>query len=178
MTRFFNHRLITALLLGSVLVAPITIAAPTQASLNQLAEVMPYEDLFFSTVITPLEQERQALAYSLASNPNLSDSERQQAIKAYDAYADGLIKAIDTPATKSTLKNAYINAAKNYSQAEIDALLAFYGSSAGKSALQKSEQVTVNYLQTGASSVATIIDNYQKMHRNTLENTLKQTLDK
>lgn len=153
-------------------------AAPTQSSLNQLADVMPYDNLFFSTIVAPLAEERQILAYNLASNSALNDSERQNAILAYDNYVDGLIKAIDTPATKNTLKNAYINAAKNYSQAEVDALLAFYGSSAGKSAIQKSEQIMAEYLNASLSSVASIADNYRKTHLGALETTLKQTLDK
>lgn len=178
MRTLLNHCSITALLLGSVIFAPIAVAAPTQSSLNQLADVMPYDNLFFSTIVAPLAEERQILAYNLASNSALNDSERQNAILAYDNYADGLIKAIDTPATKNTLKNTYINAAKNYSQAEVDALLAFYGSSAGKSAIQKSEQIMAEYLNQSLSSVAAIADNYQKTHRGALETTLKQTLDK
>lgn len=167
------------LLLSTALLSSLAFAAPSEQSLAKLAQVMPYESLFFETVITPIGEERTALAYSLSNDTTLSDTQRKDALKAFDDYAQKYIALFDNPATKSTLKKSYTDAArKHFSQDEVDAQIAFYGSEQGKRALEKSNQVYDEYMQTLAKDLQGKIESYQKANLTKMQDKVKQILKK
>lgn len=152
---------------------------PSDSSVNRLSELMPYEDVFFETLIAPIANERQMLIYSLANDESLSDEQRQNALNIFDEYADNMMKSVDTPSLQTALKQAYIAAAKqHYTQAEVDAQIAFYGSEAGKSALAKQAQVLSSYLQSSAPAGLGLIENYQRSHLMGMQDRMKQALNK
>lgn len=154
-------------------------ATPSATSLNQLAEVLPYEAVFFEAFVTPISEERAVLAYNLANDTSLSDKQRTDALTAFDNYAKTLIESLDTPAIKESLKTAYINTARNtYTQEEVNALLAFYGSPAGQSALEKEDGVLRSYMQTVTPTGINIIETHQKTHLIPLQDTIKRILNK
>lgn len=166
-------------LVGIFLLPSLVFASPTQSSVTKLAELVPYEAVFFDLVISPIEQERQALAYTLTSDTTLTDTQRKNAIKAFDDYAQNLIKVINTPAIKQELKNNYINSAiANYTQAEVDAQIAFYGSEAGKSALQKNEKVLGDYMQNMTPKGLKVLEEYQKKNLMPMQDSIKRILNK
>lgn len=168
-----------ALILGVLLLPSLSFAAPTNASVTKLAELVPYEALFFESVIAPVEDERYALAYSLSNDKTINDDQRKKAMKAFDDYAEKLVKTLDTPAIKKELKDAYIKSAKaNYTQAEIDAQIAFYGSAAGKSAMQKSEKVIGDYMKEVAPKGISKIEEYQKKNLTSMQDNIKRILNK
>lgn len=173
-------KLIKSTLVGLTLLMPsLAFATPTDSSLAKLAEVMPYEALFFDSVIAPIEEERHMLAYNLANDKSLTDDQRKKAIKAFDDYAEKLVKTLDTPATKKELKDAYIKSAKaNYTQAEVDAQVAFYGSTAGKSALQKNQKVIGDYMKAVAPAGMAKIESYQKANLTPMQDNIKRILNK
>lgn len=172
-------KLLKSLLFATVLTAGLAYATPSDNSLNQLAEVMPYEALFFETVIAPINEERMALAYGLSSDPSLTDDQRQKALQAFDDYAENLIKTLDTPATQAELKKSYISAArKHFTQAEVDAQIAFYGSEAGKSVMAKSDGVINDYLKTVVPTGISRIESYQKANLTPMQDNIKRILNK
>lgn len=168
-----------SLMLAAMLLPATVFAAPTDASVAKLADLVPYEALFFESIIAPIEDERQMLAYSLANDKSLNDEQRKKAMQAFDDYAEKLVKTLDTPATKKELKDAYLKAAKtHYTQAEIDAQVAFYGSEAGKSALQKSQKVLGDYMKAVAPKGLTKIEDYQKKNLTSMQDNIKRILNK
>lgn len=167
-------------LILTVFLSPIlAFATPTDTSVSKLAEIVPYEALFFENIVAPLEQEKMVLAYTLSHDPTLSDDTRQKALQTFDNYAENLIKKFDTKAYKDKLKKAYINSAKaNFSQAEIDAQIAFYGSPTGQSALQKTDKVYDEFLQALTDDTQKILMDYQKNNSIKMQDDIKRILGK
>lgn len=154
-------------------------STPSDASVQKLAELTPYEDVFFDNIIAPIVDERNALLYGLMNDSTLTDDQRQKAMQAFDAYVDNLIKVLDTPETKAELKTAYVRTAKaQYTQAEVDAQIAFYGSDAGKSALQKRNGVLSGYLETVMPTNIAKVEAYQTTHLTPMQDTIKRILNK
>ncbi len=170
----------TLTVIGALGLAPMAYATtPSDTSLNQLAELMPYEAVFAEAVFAPLEMEGQALAYSLQNDTSLSDTQRQDALKAFDDYAKGLVKELGTPAKKAELKKAYIAAAKaSYTQEEVDALTAFYSNKVAQSALAKSDTVLSTYMQSINDATTKTISSYEQKHLTTFQDKVKRILDK
>lgn len=168
-----------SLLFSTALLSSLAFAAPSESSLNKLAQVMPYESLFLEAVIAPITNERVALAYSLSNDSTLSDTQRKDALKAFDDYAKNYIALFDNAATKEALKKSYIDAArKHFAQDEADAQIVFYGSAEGKRALEKSSQVYGDYMQSVAKQLQSKIDTYQKTNLTKMQDKVKQILKK
>ena len=154
-------------------------ANPSATSLERLAEVTSYEAVFFDEVVAPLSYRRAQLAQSLQADQTLTQKQRDDALKIFDTYAENLLKTLDTPQTQAELKSAFISAAKqHFTQAEVDAQVAFYGSASGKSALQKRDAVLERYLKGLVSSAQVKIDAYEKAHLAKMEADLKSTIGK
>lgn len=173
-------RLLQGLLLALSLSAVAAHAStPSDASLNRLAEITPYEAIFGDEIIAPLLADRNALIYSINQDDSLNEQQRKDAVKAYDDYADGLLRLFSTDAKKKELKAAYIAAAKqHYTQSEIDALIAFYGSDVGKSALKKEPNVYDSYLKAVESSTSSTLDAYAKANQVKTQDAIKRILNK
>lgn len=170
---------IKSLFLCAMLLPAVSFAAPSEQSLTKLADIMPYEALFFEAAIAPIEEERAALAYGLANDPTLTDEQRKNAMETFDDYAKKLVKSLDTKATKDELKKAYINSARqNFTQAEVDAQVAFYGSKDGKSALEKGDKVYGEYMKAVAPNAQKTIETYQKANMTKMQDKIKQILKK
>lgn len=168
-----------ALFLSTTLLSSLAFAAPSEQSLTKLAQAMPYESLFVEAAIAPISEERTALAYGLAQDTTLSDTQRKDALKAFDEYAKNYVALFDNPTTKDTLKKAYIDSArKHFSQDEVDAQIAFYGSEQGKRALEKSNQVYDEYMQMLAKDLQSKIESYQKANLTKMQDKVKQILKK
>lgn len=168
-----------SLFIGAMFLPAVAFASPSDSSVAKLAELVPYEALFFESVIAPIEDERQMLAYGLANDKDINDDQRKKAITAFDDYAQNLVKTLDTAATKKELKDAYIKSAKtHYTQAEVDAQIAFYGSEAGKSALQKSQKVLGDYMKAVAPKGLAKIEEYQKKNLTPMQDNIKRILNK
>lgn len=166
-------------LLALSAISTLSYATPSDTSVKQLLEVTPYEAVFYENIIAPISEEREMLAYNLMSDETLSDDQRKKAIEAFDSYAENLIKTLDTPAIKTELKTAYGNAIKaHYTQAEVDAQIAFYGSEAGKSALEKSSLVLNDYLKTVAPTGLAKIESYQQTNLIKMQDNIKRILNK
>ena len=152
---------------------------PSDASLTRLASIMPYEGLFAEAVFAPLELERERLIYLVTQDTALSDTQRKDALKAFDDYAQKLVKQFDNPAKKEQLKKAYIDSAKQrFTQAEVDAMLAFYGSEVGKSALNKEAAVYDAFLKSVEKDTLATLESYQKANDLALEDAIKRILNK
>lgn len=154
-------------------------AAPSDSSLNELSAVMPYEAVFFEMAVAPISQDRLALIYSLQNDTSLTDAQREKALKTFDDYAEKMLKQLDTDANKAALKKAYISAARNnFTQAEIDAQIAFYGSQNGQSALQKTDKVYADFIKAVAPSAEQTLSDYQKTNFTKMQDELKRILNK
>lgn len=169
---------IKALLLATTLFSTSVFATPTDKSLNELAKLTPYESIFYGAVFEPLEMQRMMLAQSLAQDSTISDAERKKVLGVFDEYAEGLVKLLDTPAVKDGLKKSYINAAKSYTQAEVDAMIAFYGSKDGQSALKKRESVFEAYLKNASDNNKKAVEDYDKKNAQKVEDELKKITQK
>lgn len=152
---------------------------PSDASINKLAEIVPYELLFQEVVFSPYEMELQSLAYAVQNDQKLTAKQREDAIQAYKTYADNLIKELSTPAKKAELKKAYITSAKqNYTQEEVDALLVFYSNKVLQSALDKGDKVAEGYIKGIEKSTTDAITKYDKTHRTKTEDAIKRITNK
>ena len=119
------------------------------------------------------------LTYIVANDPKLSDEERKQAIKLYDDYAEGLLKSLDTPETKASLKKSYLSAAKSvYNQKEIDAQLAFYGSVDGQNALKKEGVLLSTYLKNAEEASKNTVKSYVDKNQKKMEEAISKILKK
>lgn len=166
-------------LLVTLMLSPLTWANPTDSSLRQLSELMPYQAIFFESVVAPLTQERAMLDYTLRSDNTITQEQYQKAMTAFDDYAKNLLKQLDTKAHKDKLTKAYIAAAKdNFSQQEVDVQLSFYGNEHGKSALQKSEKVYDDFMSLASKDSEQIIEDYQKKHAKKMQEEIKRIINK
>lgn len=155
-------------LLATLLALPLFAhAVPSQSSLTKLAELMPYESLYLQTFLAPYIQYGETLAYDVAQDTRLDDNKKQQVMAIYDAHITGLVKQLEKQLPKEELKNAYITAAKNYSQEEVDALIAFYGSEAGQSALRKQMSIADAYLTSLEPKTVPVIKSYEQTNTST-----------
>ncbi|OBX52472.1 DUF2059 domain-containing protein [Moraxella nonliquefaciens] len=169
---------IKLLLLLSGLCCASAFATPSNQSLEELAKIMPYESTFYQAIVAPLEMERMAIAQGMAQDNTLTDEQRKKALNTFDAYAEGLIKTLDTKAVKDGLKKSYLNAAKSFNQAEVDTMIAFYGSKDGQSALKKEDAVFESYMKSAGENNQKIIEDYEKKHLNKLQDDIKKILKK
>lgn len=164
---------------STALFVSIAHATPTNSSLEKLADLSGYEAVFYENVATPLMLERMALAEGMAGDDTLTDSQRQKALDIYDAYAEGLLKSLDTQNTKDALKRAYLSAAKtNYTQGEVDAQVAFYGSEDGKSALSKQDAVLSSYIQSANNASKSTVTTYENKNLKKMQDDIKKVLKK
>lgn len=172
-------QLCQACLVGVCLWSSLAYAnTPSPNTVNRLGELVPYEEVLLGELLAPLNQERQVLAYNLSNDNKLTDAQRQNALKIFDDYANNMIKTIQTPAVQSELKQAFLTAAKtHYTQAEVDAQIAFYGSSAGKSAIDKQPQVFGVYLQSVAPKAIKLIEEYQRNHATKTQERINQIIN-
>lgn len=169
-------RIFSLALLGALVVTPSYASTPSNASLEKLSELAPYMNVL-ADVIAPLAMERQQLAYIAQNNPKLTEAQRTEILKLYDDYAKNLIERIDTPQRRAELKKAYIAAAKkHYTQAEVDAIIGFFGSEVGKSAVQKENTIFSDYIKQVEPSITKAITDYQKTNQNKTEDKIKQLL--
>lgn len=175
---FGDFMKIKALLLATTLFSTSVFATPTDKSLNELAKLTPYEEIFYGAVFEPLEMQRMVLAQNLTQDPNVSDDERKKVLSTFDSYAEGLVKLLDTPAVKEGLKKSYINAAKSFTQAEVDAMITFYGSKDGQSALKKRDSVFEAYMKSASDNNKKAVDDYDKKNAKKVEDELKKITQK
>ncbi|MDO5652321.1 MAG: DUF2059 domain-containing protein [Moraxella sp.] len=155
------------------------IATPSNASVEKLAAATNYEGLFYEEVITPLAMRRIQLIQSLQADKSLTDKQREDALKTFDTYAENLVAKIETPEMNDKLKTAYIASAKaNFTQAEVDAQVAFYGSASGKSSLQKRDTVFAQFLQATTADVQSIVSTYEEANLAKMEADMKRILGK
>lgn len=173
---FGDFMKIKALLLATTLFSTSVFATPTDKSLNELAKLTPYEDIFYNAVFEPLEMQRMILAQNLTQDTNVSDDERKKVLSAFDSYAEGLVKLLDTPAVKEGLKKSYINAAKSFTQAEVDAMITFYGSKDGQSALKKRDSVFEAYMKSASDNNKKAVEDYDKKNTQKVEDELKKAV--
>lgn len=167
------------LLLTLTLVSLSAFANPTDKSLEDLSKHTPYEALFFGALEQSLINERMSLEYELVNNPKLTDDERKKALEIYDNYAEGYFKTLDTPAIKAELKKSYLSSAKSvYNQKEVDAQLAFYGSTDGQNALKKQPVMASTYLKSAQSATSSTAKSYTDKHSKKLQEDLDKFLKK
>lgn len=173
-------KFIKTLAIGTLLFASVAHAnTPSDASINKLAEIMPYEQVFGNAAFGNLEIAGQALAHNIAQDAALSDKQREEAFKTFTVYAENLTKQFDTPAKKAELKKAFIAAAKKtYTQAEVDALIAFHENQVLQSALSKGDAVIDDYLTAVQKSTTDTIAKYEKANRTKMEDSIKRILNK
>lgn len=169
---------IKALILITALFSGGAFASPSAKSLNELANITSYEEMFYGAIFEPLEIQRMMMAQGLTQDGSISDDQRKQALAVFDKYAEGLVEVLDTQAIKDSLKNSYINAAKGFTQAEVDALVAFYGSEDGKNALNKRDAVFESYMKSAIDNHKKTIETYEKKHAKKMEDDLKKILKK
>lgn len=164
--------------LSIVFIAAINSAfanTPSDASLEELSKVAPYEQAFMDIAFSGLQLSGEELAYGLANDSKLSEKQRTDALKVYETYANNLIKTVNTPAKKAELKKAYTNAAKQtYTQAEIDALLAFANNKVLQDALKKQDIVLDKYIGSVEKSTMDAIEKYQKANLTKMQDNIKR----
>lgn len=172
-------KLLKTLMLTSMVICTSAFASPTDKSVEELAKYSSYENLFYAQINEALVEDRMKLTYIVANDPKLSDEERKQAIKLYDDYAEGLLKSLDTPETKASLKKSYLSAAKSvYNQKEIDAQLAFYGSVDGQNALKKEGVLLSTYLKNAEEASKNTVKSYVDKNQKKMEETISKILKK
>lgn len=175
-----RHDMKTKLLLSLSFALSLTaFANPTDKSLEELSKHVPYEVMFFGAVEESLIAQREDLMYALANNAKLTDAERNKALEIYDTYAQGYFEALNTPAVKAELKKTYLSSSKSiFNQKEVDAQIAFYGSTDGQNALKKQPVMASTYLQNASTATASTAKSYTDKHSKKLQEDLDKILKK
>lgn len=167
------------LLAASVLACTSAFATPTDKSLEELSKYASYEALFFTGVSESLMNERLALEYAVVNNPKLTDAERKKALDTYDKYAEGFLKSLDTPELKANLKKSYLQSAKSiFNQNEVNAQLAFYGSTDGQNALKKQSAMVSTYLKNAGDASKSAVKSYEDKHLKKMQDEINKIIKK
>lgn len=167
------------LLTTSLLVCASAFASPNDKSLEELAKYASYEALFYTSVSDSLMNERLTLEYAVLNNPKMSDDDRKKALDIYDTYAQGFLKSLDTPQIRAELKKSYVQSAKSiFSQNEVNAQLAFYGSVDGQNALKKQSAMTSTYLKNAGDASKSTVKNYEDKHLKKMQDDINKLIKK
>ena len=163
----------------SLMISLSAFANPTDKSLEELSKHAPYEAFFYEMVTESIIVDRENLMYALAQNTKLTDNERNQALQIYDNYAKGFLDSLSTPAVQADLKKSYLASAKSvFKQNEVNAQLAFYGSTDGQNALKKRPAMVSTYLNNASNATKNIADSYKNKHAKKLQSDLDVFLQK
>lgn len=131
---------------------------PSDTSIIKLMQVMHIDQQIQSIIdgqkqaIAAIHQQSDKInSPSTDSDQELSRRQQQlqtQIQQILGQYAKVMVGGIENVTDKETLTRAYIQAAKTYyTQAEVDAQIAFYDTPIGQSILDKQPQVTAAFLQ-------------------------------
>lgn len=163
----------------SVMASLPAFANPTDKSLEELSKYAPYEALFYGAVEENLIAQRERLMYDLSQNTKLTNDERNKALQTYDTYAEGFFKNLNTPAVKAELKKSYLASAKSvFNQNEVNAQIAFYGSTDGQNALKKQPAMASTYLGNASKATQDTVKSYDDKHIKKLQEDLDKFLNK
>lgn len=134
--------------------------APSDVSIIKLMQVMHIDEQIQSIVngqqaaidaINMQTKNQNQSSNQRASDQQLNKRQRElqeQIQSVLGQYAKIMTEGIGNAADAQTLTQAYISAAKTYyTQAEVDAQIAFYDTAVGQSILAKQPQITAAFLQ-------------------------------
>lgn len=143
------------LVTSAVLAAPVYAQTPTvsDASLHELRKIMLSDEQVRqnnSAMVSSLQQWLdQSMEQAVANNPDLSP-EQQSALQAVfkEFMREEVLGAVEDPAWNQEAIAVWMEAVKqHYTQKEVDALIAFYSSTEGRSILEKQPLMINDYMQ-------------------------------
>lgn len=136
---------------NTAIVSPSSRQMPSDSSLEKLMVVQQFdkslEDINKQVqgMIAPILQKS---FNNLPKNENLTAEQNVKIQKALENFIQDMIKEQSSPANRLKFKQAFIESAKaTYSQQEVDAMIAFYGSPIGQQIVGKQSQFTASYMQ-------------------------------
>lgn len=183
----FKKSLAMALVVGTLAVSPTAFAKiPSDASLNQLATLSKFDETFKEGMKVGFLSTFSANVHQVLehSGTKLSDGERAKLDQAIDDLGNKILKDIATPTLLSAMRQEFVSTGKkHFNQAEVDALIEFYGTPIGQSIVGKQNAMSV---ELGRASVAFVTKDKQfeavlksslEKHLPAFEQTLKTLLD-
>lgn len=151
---------------------------PSDASLQKLMQLMQ-----FDKTVNEMNQQskgmvdeavRQAFTGNIPAD-KLSASQKQQLQTVVSDFAQKMLAEQNTPAMRQQLINAYLATAKaTYTQAEVNAMIEFYGSPIGQAVTAKQSAFGTAYMQ---KIMPIMLDNQQKTMQKLMPE-LQQQLEK
>ncbi len=122
-------------------------AVPTDKSLAQLVEVIELDKtLEQMNSIDGMQKRVTEAMLPIFVTKDMSDSQSQQRVNAVSKYVKNIFNEEYISNINSAYKNAYIDAAKkHFTQKEINAQIAFYGTEIGASIAEKQPAMTQDY---------------------------------
>ena len=124
---------------------------PSDESLKKLVQVQQmdktFTEMFDQTKGVVSQAVQQSIKENLADQ-KLTATQQQQLQEAVNDFMQKSLEAQNQPEMREQLINAFIETAKTtYTQAEVNAMIDFYGSSIGRSVIAKQSQFGKTYLE-------------------------------
>lgn len=161
---------------AKIIVTPMPTArqVPSDASLQQLMQVLKFDNALNEQLEQAKMAGQQAIQQTLKSTlqtVDLTPSQLQQIEQATNELLQKVINEQNRPELRQNMIKLYQATLKdNYSQAEVDAMITFYGSPIGQSIINKQTIVNQSYarkvmpimIETTQLSMKKFLPNYQQ----------------
>ena len=159
----------------TTIASPSAKIVPTQASLQKLVQVMQVETTFSNMTersnMMVDETLKQAFNSQLQDD-SLTTAQKDQIRAIIADFAKKMLAEQNTPAMRQQFINAYMQTAQDtYDQAEVNAMISFYGSPVGQSVATKQTEFSTVYMQ---KIMPIVFENQQKTLQKYLPDMQKQ----
>lgn len=124
-------------------------ATASQTSVVKLMQVTHVDEMMDQMLAQNDAMLDQMVGHMVASNADsqLTEAQTQQITSIASKYSRQMLQQMNTPQMRQQITDAYVAAAQqHYTQAEVDAQIAFYGSDVGQSIISKQSDVMQDYM--------------------------------
>jgi len=127
--------------------APAYAAPPSDASLNQLLEVMHARNMYDTMQHQVEAMVKPMFEQALQSDGDLTPEQRQRAEQFADGFSKRMLVALHEEFDWNFMRDVMLDIYRTtLTQEEVDGMISFYGSPVGQSVITKMPQVTQKYL--------------------------------
>lgn len=147
------------LLSTAMLVAPVASATPaTDSQVDTLLEVMRARQTL-DAVLPQIRGSQQQMVEQLTSGKTLSDEQRKQLSRYLDKSSARIAKVLAWENMRPVYRDIY---RQTFSAEDIDAMVAFYSSPAGRNLLDKMPQLMQNSMSAVQKVLMPVLQDLQK----------------
>jgi uncharacterized protein len=159
-----NKRIPVVLLVGSLAIASISLAAdtpPTEASIKQLLEVVQAHKLI-ETTMTQMDGFMKKIMEQATEGQNLSPKIQKDIARRHDEMMSAVSEILDWNKLEPMYVRVY---QKSFTQDEVNGMIAFYKTPTGQALLNKMPVVMQNTLNEVQEMIQPIMQRIQRMQQ-------------